>query len=66
VVARAHTRHALAHFAHHARAFVAEHERRACRPVAARRVQVALADPGGLHLDEDFARARRFKLGPLD
>ena len=37
-----------ADLAHDAGAFVAEHERRLGRPVAARRMQIAVADAGGL------------------
>ncbi len=46
--------------------FVAEDERCLRRPVAARRMQVAVADAGGLELDQDFARARRVELGWFD
>jgi len=52
--------------AHDARAFVPEHERRPDRPVAARRVEIALADAGGLDLDEHFARTGRVELGGFD
>src|SRR5207244_7627658 len=63
VIARAHPCHAFADFAHDASAFVPEHERRARRPIAARRMQVAVTNPGGLYLDQYLARARRFEFG---
>src|SRR5712692_6901617 len=50
-----------AYFAHGSRALMSEHERRAGGPVAARRVQIALTDSGGLHFDQHLARARRFE-----
>ena len=42
---------------------MSEDERRFRRPVAARGMQVAVADAGGLQLDEDFAGAGRVELG---
>jgi hypothetical protein len=63
VIAGSHARYTRAHFAHDARTLMTEYERRACRPVAARRVQVALTDSGGLHFDKHLARARRFEFG---
>ena len=47
---------------HDAGPFVTEHHRGLHRPVAARRMQIAVTDPCGLHLDEHFARPGTFQI----
>ena len=49
-----------------ARAFVAEHQGRFRRPVAARRMQIAVADARSLDFDEDFTGPGRVELGRFD
>jgi hypothetical protein len=66
MIAGAHAGHTRAYFAHYSRALMSQHERRPCGPVAARRVQVALTNSGGLHFDQYLARARRFEFGFLN
>src|SRR5438477_3587845 len=45
---------------------MAEHDRHLHRPVAARWMQIAVADAGGFHFDQHFARAGAVELGGLD
>ena len=56
-------RHAGARFPDDAGAFVPEHHRRLHRPVATRRMQIAVTHSGGLHLDENLAGSGTFQLG---
>jgi hypothetical protein len=63
VITGAHARYTCAYFAHDSRAFMSEYERRARRPVAACRVQVALTNSSGLHFDQHLANARCFEFG---
>ena len=65
VIARLDARDVRPDLAHDARAFMAEHDRRAHRPIVARGMKIAVADAGRLDLDEDFARAGRIELGVL-
>src|SRR5262249_32226079 len=55
VIVLAHARDVCPNLAHDARALVPEHHRHFHRPVAARRMQIAVTHAGGAHLDEDFA-----------
>jgi hypothetical protein len=66
VIARLHSSHARANLAHDAGALVPEHQRRARRPVVARRVQIAGAHTGCLDLDEHLACAGRVEGGFFD
>src|ERR1700730_5562921 len=52
VIAGAHSCYTGAYFAHYARALMSEYQRGSRRPVAARRVQIAVTDSGGLQFDK--------------
>ena len=58
--------HVRPHFAHDTGAFVPKHGRQVDRRVASDTVPVAVTDPRGLHLDQDFTGARRGELKRLD
>ena len=66
VIAGLQARDRRSDLAHDPRTFMAEDERCLRGPVAARRMQVAVADAGSLELDQHFARARRVELGWFD
>lgn len=66
MIARLRARDARADLADDPGAFVPEDERRARRPVVARRMQIAVTHARGADLDEDFARARRIEVHFFD
>jgi hypothetical protein len=63
VIAGLYGRNRWSDLAHDPGAFMAEDERRLRRPITARRVEVAVADTGGLQLDQDLAGARSVEIG---
>src|SRR5262249_35617922 len=46
---------------HNSSALVPKHQRSFGRPIAARRMQIAVADSSRLYLDQNFTGARRFE-----
>ena len=65
-VAGGDARDARAHGADDARAFVTEDHRQRYRPVATRRMQIAVAHAGRLHVDQDLAGSWRVEVQRLD
>src|SRR5207237_90895 len=63
VIAATHRGDPGSQFANDTRAFVTEHHWRAHRPVATRRMQIAVTDAGGFDFDQHLARPRRVELG---
>jgi hypothetical protein len=66
VIACVHARHTFTDFTYYPRAFMAQYERRARRPVTSRRVQITVTNAGCLDFNQDFAGARRLEFGILD
>jgi hypothetical protein len=66
VIARPNLSDAWTNFSHDAGSFMPQHQRSFGGPVAAGRMQVAVAHAGRFHFDEYFARVRRFEFSLLD